>query len=136
MNWIKQTYHHVNELSSTAKKQKQFGLLFAGILLAICAFSIYKNNAFTLAIYLCSGISIALINIVLFAPKLLKWPLLVWLYLGKILGEITSTVVLAILYFFIFTPITALNRLFSKKSTMQKNWVERKNTIIDYKKLY
>lgn len=124
------------KLSSLKRKQRQFGLLFSAILLGIALYAGYTHSFYKNSVLIGFGIALLLLIVSFFLPSVLKWPLLIWFYLGKILGEITSTIILGIIYFIVFTPITFLRRVFKKKEHEASGWVNRENKKIDYKKLY
>ncbi len=57
-----------------------------------------------------------------------------WMTLGHLMGKVTGGVLLSIVYFFILTPISKLQKLFSKSikfknqpQTKKSTWLERKH---------
>jgi|TARA_B110000037_G_C16991545_1_gene453315 hypothetical protein len=91
---------------------KRFGFFFA-VIFFISALSFFYNNAQILSIVL------GVIGLLFFATSLIKDSLLLplnklWMHFGKLLGMIVSPLVLAILFFFIFTPIAIGMRIFNR----------------------
>jgi|TARA_B110000459_G_scaffold189094_1_gene222888 hypothetical protein len=91
---------------------KRFGFFFA-VIFFISALSSFYNNAQILSIVL------GVIGLLFFATSLIKDSLLLplnklWMHFGKLLGMIVSPLVLAILFFFIFTPIAIGMRIFNR----------------------
>lgn len=134
MNWIKRTYKNIVDLAYTKNKQRQFAFLFSVILLAFGVYFGFTHSFVKLSVLVSIGVGVTLLLIGLIIPLFFIWPLIIWLFIGKIMGEITSTVILGVIYFFVFSPITLIKRLFLSKKTA--GWVKRKNSQIDYKKLY
>jgi hypothetical protein len=134
LNWIKDTYQTVFNQASLIKKQRQFAFLFAFILIGVGLYISYNKSFKEDSSLISAAIGLGLVAVGLLFPKILKWPLIIWLFTGKIMGEITSTLILGFIYFFVFTPVTLLKRFFTKPKKV--DWVKRKNPEIDYKKLY
>ena len=135
MNWIKKFYIKSEEFASSLKKQRQMCWL---ITLILVMFSIYRFVFFEpINQFVIASISIifVLLGIVRFYPKLMYYPLLVWMLLGQILGEITSTIILGLVYFGLFFPITFFIRIFRKKKE-EIGWVKRPEELSDYEKMY
>lgn len=105
-------------------------MLFFAIFAALVLYWYYKFTEIEL-FYLPIFIGFVLVYIF---PIIVTPILFVWLFIGKLMGEITSFLVLFIIYFFVFSPVTIINRLFKKKE--QTGWIKRVNNEIDYKKLY
>jgi hypothetical protein len=91
---------------------KKFGFFFA-VIFFIGALFFFYSNAQILSIVL------GVIGLLFFATSLFKDSLLLplnklWMHFGKLLGMIVSPLVLAILFFFIFTPIAIGMRIFNR----------------------
>jgi hypothetical protein len=54
---------------------------------------------------------------------------------GQILGEITSTIILGLVYFVLFFPITLFIRIFRKKKE-ETGWLKKSDELSDYEKMY
>ena len=128
MNWI----NSIKLEALSRKKQQQF--LWLAVLLATLAIGWHYYQNQTINYYL---IGIALFCILIsFVVPFLVYPLLfAWLIFGKIMGEITSTVVLFMIYYLFFTPIALLIRVNNKKID-KPMWIKRKQSEINYKKMY
>lgn len=135
MSWINTTIKTVYKHSLDSKKQRQFGVIILGVLVLILGVSIYKEGWLFSTKQLVTGIgSIIMLIVILIIPKLLSPFLLLWLFIGNILGEISSFIILGIVYYLMLCPITLIQRMMGKK-TSPKGWIDKKE-IIDYEKLY
>lgn len=90
---------------------KQFGYTFS-VLFFFLAVSPYLRNPQLRLILIV--LSIILTAITLIEPSLLNYINKAWAKFGYYLGQIVSPIVLAILFFLVFTPIGLLLRLFAK----------------------
>ncbi len=135
MSWIKENIKTVHHNSNTSKKQRQFGLLIVVLLVLICGVSIYKEGLiFTpKQIYIVVGLVVILIILFVF-PRVFYPFLFIWLFIGNILGEISSFIILGIVYYLMFSPIAFILKITNKKK-VTTGWIEREETI-DYEKLY
>ncbi|WP_044400374.1 hypothetical protein [Lacinutrix sp. Hel_I_90] len=135
MSWIKTTLIKTLITSRFSNKQKEFGYLLSTVLFIALGLSIYKNG-FLLnqtQIFITSGL--VLILLFTFTIRRIFLPFLfLWLLIGEFLGIITSFLVMAVVYFMLFSPIALMIRCFRREKTYQAEWkmVTRK---IDYKKL-
>ncbi len=79
-------------------------------------------------------------------PKLLALPYRFWMALGLVLGFITTHVILAVMYYFAFTPVGIMMRIFSRdpmargfNRKAQSYWVKREEADYGqerYEKMY
>lgn len=136
MSWIKSTILEINVLSNTKLKQKQFGYLVLSILLFLFVTTYYKSN---LVFHYKEVVLLSSIFVILFCvlvlPKSFRIFLFVWLLTGRLLGEITSFILLSIIYFLVLFPVVLFKKIFSKKEKTKAGWIA-KSKFIDYKKLY
>lgn len=117
MSWIKDTHVSTTSIASQKKKQRQF----IGLILMVIGYFLWsKNQNYTTSI----AISFVFLCTMLFLPKLIQPVLYLWIFLGKIISEISSTIVLSILFFGGIFPIKVL-RSKPKNST---GWISPKNT--------
>jgi len=110
--------HKINKI-----KLKNFGLIWTFICLIggiSPLFSVKEAN------YWFIGIAVILILISSTKLEILTPFYNLWIRLGNFIGGITSKVILFILFFGLFTPISFLLKLF-KKDLLQKK-INRKNT--------
>ncbi|MHA7057588.1 SxtJ family membrane protein [Aquimarina sp. M1] len=135
MNWIKSNFSIVKKNSLDKKKQKQFGGLVTVFLLAVYFVSVYKNGLVFNDKQIITLVSaIVLGGLVLLRPVIIFPFLFIWLFLGNILGEISSFIILGIVYYLLFTPISFFLKMKRKKND-HIGWLD-KNGNIDYEKLY
>tara|TARA_Y100001970_G_scaffold74701_1_gene94671 strand:- start:7744 stop:8121 length:378 start_codon:yes stop_codon:yes gene_type:complete len=118
---------------------KSFGILFF-IVFAIIAFWPIINNE-PIRIW---SIPISLIFLVLglLNSKLLSPLNLIWVKFGELLGRIIAPIIMAIIYFFVVTPIGLFMRLMGKdllNTKFSKNnsyWIKRKKNIGSMKRQF
>jgi hypothetical protein len=67
------------------------------------------------------GVTIILLMIGLFAPRIVSVPARAWLALGALLNRTVSAVILAIIYLVVITP-TGLYRRISRKGALQRGF--------------
>ena len=112
------------------KYTKSFGYLLTFIFLIIFIYSIYdKSEVYLWAAFL----SITSIIITLFFTRLLIWPALVWLKLGKLLHIFISPIILFIVYFFSIIITGLLLKVFGK-DPLEKNFSSDKKSYWIVKK--
>ncbi|MFT7156988.1 MAG: hypothetical protein ACI8Q1_002003, partial [Parvicella sp.] len=75
--------------------------------------------------------TIAMLLITILIPSVLKATLQIWFVLGSILGEITSTLILGVIYFLLFVPINLFRR-----NKIKSGWQKVDDTDRDFEKLY
>ncbi len=132
MNWIKTVLNKILQNSSNTTKQKQFGYLISGILCCVLGWSIYKNGfIWDIKQIVLSSLILLNLGVTLILPKVFFPILYVWFIIGEVLGQISSFVILGILYYLIFSPITILMRIFNKKTIYRAGWIDKKEDI-DY----
>ena len=119
---------------------RSFGILFFIVFLILGLYPTLKGNSPN--IYLIS-ISIPFIILGIINSKILTPLSNAWIKLGEILGIIIAPIVMAIIYFFILTPISLIVRIFGKdllsiKFDKQVNtyWINRKKNISSMKKQF
>lgn len=135
MNWINDQCCAIRKNSSQRKKQRQFGGLFLVIIGVLLAVSFFKNG-FLLDVkqIVLSSVFFTLSVLTLVLPKILSPFLFIWLFIGFVFGEITSFIIMGILYYCFLSPMVVFLRLKSKKEN-KNGWINKENKI-DYKKLY
>mgnify|MGYP001361548471 CR=1 FL=1 len=91
---------------------KSFGALFSVVFLIVAIyFYINKNNSFFLIF---GNFSIIFTIITLTKPDILSFFNKMWMRFGLFLGKIISPIVMGFIFFFIFTPVSFLMRLFGR----------------------
>ena len=118
---------------SNKSSNKSFGILFFIVFLGLGLWPITNDD--NLNIYLII-ISIIFLILGILDSKLLSPLNSLWIKFGELLGKIIAPVVMAIIYFFILTPISLMVRLFGKdllglKLTKQLKtyWIKRKKEL-------
>ncbi|MBQ4804091.1 hypothetical protein J8L88_14610 [Aquimarina sp. MMG015] len=135
MSWISGVIDIVQDNSNAKRKQRQFGGLVLVLLLLIFCVSVYKDGFIFNAKQTNAAISFMVVSIITILLPILFYPFLfVWLFVGNILGEISSFVILGIVYYLLFFPITFVLRITNKKKATT-GWIDKKESI-DYEKLY
>jgi hypothetical protein len=128
MYWIKDIWKNSGELASGQKKQRQFGGMILGILGLVLFIRLWNENQITYGLL---GCTIAMLLITILIPSVLKATLQIWFVLGSILGEITSTLILGVIYFLLFVPINLFRR-----NKIKSGWQKVDDTDRDFEKLY
>ncbi|MDC0943359.1 SxtJ family membrane protein [Pelagibacteraceae bacterium] len=90
---------------------RSFGILFFIIFLALGTYPFFKGNSMNF--YLIS-LSVPFLILGLINSKILTPINKAWLKFGEILGTIIAPIIMAIVYFFILTPVSLIVRLFGK----------------------
>ena len=112
--------------------EKSFGILFSIVFLLIAIWPLlsdYIIRIWSLAI------SIIFLTVALLKQKLLKPLNKAWIKFGEVLGGIIAPIVMALIYFFILTPISFTVRIFGKdllklKISKDKSyWIKREKNI-------
>lgn len=136
MKKINEFVKEIQLLSKQQNKQKQFGWLLIGIWLVVFYLKLKQNNFdYQLIEKWFYGFPIVLIIITSLVTRLLQPILFVWFLTGKILGLITSFIILFVSYYVILLPIVFISNIFTKKEESKVEWLS-KTSSIDYKKLY
>ena len=111
---------------------RSFGLLFFIVFLIIGLWPL--KNDFELN-YIFIGISIIFLILGLLNSKVLTPLNKIWVKFGELLGKIIAPLVMALVYFFILTPISLIMRIFGKdllnlKSSEESSyWIKREKNI-------
>ena len=112
---------------------KSFGILFFVVFLGLGLWPLTNDNS--------PNIYLIIISIIFFILGLLNSKLLsplnsFWIKFGELLGKIIAPVVMAIIYFFILTPISLIVRLFGKdllslkfSKQIKTYWIKRKKDL-------
>jgi len=134
MWWIN-FFEQLKNNSGKKKIQRQF--LYILLLVSVVYFCVgyWKFNFTSSQVLIGLGIVLAISILCYVLPILLKPFLFIWLLLGMLLGEISSFVILGIVYYLLFFPITFTIRKLRKKRPDTPRWYSREQDIIDYKKL-
>lgn len=95
MNWIKTILKESIELSSQRRKQFQF----SGLLLIMGSYLLYLWFGFTPFFYGSLLVLVLALSVTIIFPFILFPILVIWFFIGKVLGEIISYPLIFLLYF-------------------------------------
>ena len=110
---------------------RSFGILFFFFFLILSLWPLTKNESLNIFFVL---ISIVFLILGLINSKLLTPFNNIWIKLGELLGRIIAPIVMALVYFFILTPISLLVRVFGKDLLGLKSLNKQKTYWINRKK--
>ena len=111
---------------------RSFGLLFFIVFLIIGLWPLKNDLELN---YIFIGISIIFLILGLLNSKVLTPLNKIWVKFGELLGRIIAPIVMALVYFFILTPISLIMRIFGKdllnlKSSEESSyWIKREKNI-------
>ena len=111
---------------------RSFGLLFFIVFIIIGLWPLKNDLELN---YIFIGISIIFLILGLMNSKILTPFNKIWVKFGEFLGRIIAPIVMAIIYFFILTPISLILRIFGKdllnlKFSKEKSyWTKREKNI-------
>ena len=103
--------HPGEQLDPDKKQLRSFGLLVGSLFIIIFCFALpsyfgYAKPAWPLLI------ATPLFVLGIISPMRLRSVFLTWMLVGGLIGGVVSRVLLTLIYFLLFTPIGALNRVF------------------------
>ncbi|MEC7137199.1 MAG: SxtJ family membrane protein [Pseudomonadota bacterium] len=112
---------------------RSFGILFFFVFLGFGLWPLTKNQPVNLILI---GIAIFFLILGILNAKTLSPFNNLWIKFGELLGRIIAPIVMALVYFFILTPISLLVRVFGKdllglKFSKKQNsyWINRKKDL-------
>ncbi len=97
--------------NATKKDIRTFGIGLAVILAVVASISFYRHGQ-SLKLWWLYGISVVVLPLALFAPNVLKPVYKVFMKVGHVVGNFNTKILLALIYYLLFTPIGLLSRLF------------------------
>lgn len=116
-------------MNALYKQERQFGLLFSSVIAAVCAYAYYRGSN-NISAWLIVSLTIAAVSLIV--PKLLIYPLRIWLKIGHVLSWINTRILLGLVFFIILLPIGLIMRLFGhdplrlkSKKGVKTYWLER-----------
>lgn len=101
----------LKELGTTPRDLRKFGLLVGGVCTLLGLWFQYRGKPFA-PWFLWPGASLVVVGLIL--PEALKFIYLPWMALGLALGFLVSSVVLAVLFFVVITPLSLMARAAGK----------------------
>ena len=91
---------------------RKFGFSFSLIFLFISVISfLFDNLILSIALFI---LSVIFVVISVFFSKILQPINYLWMLFGVSIGKVVSPVILGLIYFLIFTPISIITRLFGR----------------------
>ncbi len=124
---IKEKIVAANILGNDRKKQIQFIGLFVTLLVLSLTYSLYHKEGSGMI----RPIALTLLLGSLTYPKITKPLLFIWMLFGLLLSEITSFIMLFIVFYFILTPIALI-----KKKTQNTGVWNAVKRVKNYKNMY
>jgi len=112
--------------------EKNFGALFFIVFILIALWPLLSGE--TIKVW-ALVLSIIFLAITFLKPDLLKPLNKIWIKFGELLGKIIAPIVMALIFFFVLTPISIVVRLFGKDllklkiSKENSYWIKREKNI-------
>jgi len=143
MSWISDGRDELKALDASKKRLRTFGIT-VGIVFLILSGWVYFNDAPLLFICLLGAVGLTLILGGVLFPNGLAQVYRVWMGFAFAIGWAVSRVILAILFYFVVTPIGLVARLVGKefmdinmKKTKDSYWIPKRDSEeINYEKMY
>jgi len=107
--------HH----EATNRDYRKFGILVGLILAGIFGFLIPYIKRNEVNVWLL-GIGLTLFVAGLVFPAILKYPYILWMRIGELLGWINTRIILGIIFYVLITPIGLLKKIFGTDSMRRK----------------
>jgi hypothetical protein len=119
----------IQQDSNYMPSNKKFGYFFSMIFTFSFIYSLfYSSQKFALFFFL---LALIFIFLTIFTPSLLGPLNRIWFFLGLLLAKIFNPVILAIIFYFLITPVALVAHffgrdiLFIKKRIVTSYWVDR-----------
>ena len=113
--------------------EKSFGITFSIIFIGINFYFYFYENSINYTLLI---ISILLIPISLFIPKILTLPNFLWIKFGILLSKIMTPVILVIIFYLVVTPLGILYNLLHRKKITTTWQLVKKNEKVDFTKQF
>ena len=117
-------------MKNNKNNNRSFGILFFIVFLIFGLYPIYNGNNPNVYFII---ISLPFLILGLLNSKVLTPFNKAWIKLGEILGIVIAPMIMALVYFFILTPISLIVRIFGKdllnirfKKSVSSYWIDRK----------
>ena len=133
--WWTNFFEKLRKNSAKKRIQRQFLLILVVFALGYLGYGYWKHFFSIQQALLGLGVTFLFGLVLYILPRLLKPLLYLWLLLGMLLGEITSFILLGIIYYLLFFPITFILRVTRKNTLGTPKWHTRLEDVIDYRKL-
>ncbi len=120
--------------------EKSFGLLFSIVFLLISLYPLLQGSKINFVFLV---IAFIFLFLSFTFPLVFKYPNIIWINIGILLGKVVSPIVMGIIYIGVFFPFGIIMKLFkhdpldSKYSKSDKTyWKIRKDKIYSMKRMY
>ncbi len=101
----------MNKVKPGINDLRVFGLIWTAICFGIGFYPAIEGNSLPA---LPIALGFLLLICALYLPGLLKLPFIIWVRLGEIIGAVVSRIILAIVFFFVVTPIGLILKIAGK----------------------
>lgn len=126
----------IRAIQASSTDLRKFGFLLGGILLLAGGGATWKGRIWG---YPMLGVSFLLLALALVAPSALRGFHRAWMAVSAVLGAVMSTLILALLFYLVITPIGVAMRLFSRDPMCRRYgppdlssyWIPRKPSAGD-----
>ena len=125
---------------SKKSSEKSFGLLLSFVFLIISIWPLFFIGDLRLWSLI---ISVIFFSISFIKPNILRPLNIIWIKFGEVLGLVIAPIVMALVYFFILTPISIIVRIFGKDllnlkffEKQKTYWIKRKKEILTMNKQF
>ena len=119
--------------------EKSFGILFSTVFFLIAIWFFLEDGKI---IFWALALAFIFLFVAFLKKELLKPLNIAWIKLGEILGKIIAPLVMALIFFFILTPLSFIIRIFGKdllKLKLSKDnsyWIKREKNITSMDKQF
>jgi hypothetical protein len=116
----------------TDAQARKTAFIVGGVLLLLAGWNLYRGRM--TALYVLGGIACALFLVGLLLPPLARRFHILWMRLAVALGYINSRILLALMFYGVFTPYGLVMRLFGRdplhrrEARRESYWIPRKVT--------
>lgn len=90
------------------KEERNFGLMFSGMVLALVGFRYYRVELYSIPVVV-FGVFLTFLAVLL--PKMFVYPLKGWILLGDFMGKINSYLILTLIFIVLIIPMGLIRRL-------------------------
>ncbi len=142
MSWISDVRSELKGLDTSKKSLRSFGLLVGLILMAI-AVLFYLRHKHPMVAYVCGPIGVFLAAGGALFPGALQGIYRAWMGFAFALGWVVSRVLLTLLFYLVVTPTGLIAKLFGKefmdidmKKKKESYWIKKKDSAVNYEKMY
>lgn len=111
MKLIKSIWHDIQEIKSTKKELREFGIVIGIFLLLIAGLLVWKGKSYGLFV----GLALPFLILAFVNPFLLKPLQKIWMGVAVTIGWFMSRLILSVVYFLVLTPLSLALRMTGKQ---------------------